>query len=242
MAAQCDKADVPSHVSVPHRCCVCDDLLGKNTVTFTCECLTGFCGLCALEQIANQPAAYSKGVNCVICRKPSDNVQGKEACRAAEELLVDAAAMHYAVRIRAPGPVPSLVKLLEKLHADGYIGTVTSLSHLRDSEQAELMLRLDIARLEYARELLSRQTSQQLEQRASSSSGGGKKRARDDATAGLSFLREDDADLALSAGDLLSRKETRKLCLGPMKLLKISRNVALERAIEMQRLLASHDA
>ena len=223
-------------ISIPSICCACDDPLTKNTVAFTCECLTGFCGSCALEQIANQPSAYSRGVNCVVCRQPSDNIQGKEACKAAEDQLVEAAAVHYGVRIRTSGPVPSLEKLLEKLHADGYVGTVTSLSHLRDPEEAEHMIRLDIARLEYARELLLRQ---QPEQRASSS-GGCKKRARDDATTGLSFLKDNDADLALSAEELLSNKEKRKMFLGPMKLLKVSRNVALERAIEMQRLLASN--
>ena len=233
--AQCDKADVS--VSVPSLCCACDDLLVKNTVAFTCECLTGFCGLSALEQIANQPSAYSRGVNCVVCRQPSDNIQGKEACKTAEDQLVEAAAVHYGVRIRTSGPVPSLEKLLEKLHADGYVGTVTSLSHLRDPEEAEHMIRLDIARLEYARELLFRQ---QPEHRANSSSGGGKKRTRDDATVGLSFLKVNDTDLALSAEELLSYKEKRKMFLGPMKLLKVSRNVALERAIEMQRLLASN--
>jgi hypothetical protein len=94
------------------------------------------------------------GIVCPYCRNLSDTLRGVDACKEDEEKLIDNALNHYKIRVsRHDDGVKKAILCLIK---DGFTMGSTSSDELRAMDQvltpATPPLRLELARLEYARE------------------------------------------------------------------------------------------
>ena len=94
------------------------------------------------------------GISCPYCRQPSDNIRGVEECKNEEEELIKRAFDHYKIRISRSDD--GVKKAMISLIAEGFDFGSSSLDELKAIDAtpttSSFPLRLELARLEYARE------------------------------------------------------------------------------------------